>query len=73
MLQEWKTKSALVVVALSLLLAACKKEESAVVAPPAPKELRVFTWSSYLIPEVIAEFEKENKAKVITDYFSSND
>jgi len=63
---------------LVLVVAGCTKKvaEPTPTAPGAasgPRELRVFTWSSYLIPEVIAQFEKENNVKVITDYFSSNE
>jgi spermidine/putrescine transport system substrate-binding protein len=37
------------------------------------RELRVLTWSDYLVPEVMAEFEQENSAKIKLDYFSSNE
>lgn len=37
------------------------------------KELHVFTWSAYLDPAVVAEFEKETGAKVVESNFSSNE
>lgn len=52
---------------LSLFTLGCSKK------PSAKKELRVFTWSSYLSPEVITAFETKHQAKVVLDYFSSNE
>ena len=40
---------------------------------PAPANSEFFTWSEYLKPELIAEFEKENNVKVKTDYFGNNE
>ena len=37
------------------------------------KELQVFTWSDYLDPDVVAEFERETGAKVVESNFSSNE
>lgn len=52
-----------------LNLVACTKKDAA----PKVRELRIFTWSDYLRPELIAEFEKENNAKVKLDFLSSNE
>ena len=35
--------------------------------------LHVYTWSDYLAPEVIAEFEKAHDCKVVIDTFDSNE
>ncbi len=48
-----------------LFLSACTR--------PAPKELRLYTWSEYFDPSVIAQFEKQTGAKVKLDYFASNE
>jgi spermidine/putrescine transport system substrate-binding protein len=40
---------------------------------PSVKELRLYTWSEYFDPAVIAQFEKESGAKVKLDYFASNE
>ena len=68
------------VVALAATLAliasvGCTKKPNApgAAVPGAIRELRVFTWSDYLKDEVLKEFEKENNAKVILDFFSSNE
>jgi spermidine/putrescine transport system substrate-binding protein len=50
-------------------VASCSQKQ----AGTAPRELRVYTWSSYLRPEVIAEFEQETNSKVKLDYFTSNE
>ena len=35
--------------------------------------LHYFTWSDYVGPEILAEFEQREQAKVIVDVFSSNE
>ena len=35
--------------------------------------LHYFTWSDYVGPEILAEFERREQAKVIVDVFSSNE
>ena len=37
------------------------------------EELRIYTWSDYIAPEVIARFEKANGCKVVVDTFDSNE
>ena len=37
------------------------------------EELRIYTWSDYIAPEVIARFEKANNCKVVVDTFDSNE
>ena len=37
------------------------------------EELRIYTWSDYIAPEVIARFEKANGCKVLVDTFDSNE
>ena len=50
--------------ASALLLAGCG----------APKEkLHIFTWSEYIDPEVVAQFERENNCRVVIDIFDSNE
>ena len=38
-----------------------------------PRSLHIYTWSDYLAPEVIAEFEKTHGCKVVIDTFDSNE
>ena len=38
-----------------------------------PKTLYYFTWSDYVGPEVLEEFERRTGAKVVVDTFSSNE
>ncbi|PNY82641.1 polyamine ABC transporter substrate-binding protein [Deinococcus koreensis] len=67
-----------------LLLTACYRVEKPVPAEaasanPAPvargdgKTLRVFIWSEYIDPEIVAAFEKENGVRVILDTYESNE
>jgi spermidine/putrescine transport system substrate-binding protein len=35
--------------------------------------LHIYTWSDYIAPEVIEQFEKENNCKVVIDTFDSNE
>ena len=37
------------------------------------EELRIYTWSDYIAPKVIARFEKANNCKVVVDTFDSNE
>jgi len=37
------------------------------------EELRIYTWSDYIAPEVIRRFEKSNNCKVVVDTFDSNE
>jgi spermidine/putrescine transport system substrate-binding protein len=41
--------------------------------PQSSGELRILTWSDYLVPSVVEDFEKKFNAKVKLDYFSSNE
>jgi spermidine/putrescine transport system substrate-binding protein len=38
---------------------------------PAAEQLNVFTWSEYLPPDVIAEFERRFDCKVVVDFYDS--
>lgn len=55
---------------LLTLLSACtsKNKDASTI-----RELHIYTWSDYLRPELISEFEKENNAKVKLDFLSSNE
>ena len=35
--------------------------------------LHYFTWSDYVGPEILAEFERREQARVVVDLFSSNE
>ena len=64
---------ALTILSLVITSGCTKKSTAPTVANGAIRELRVFTWSDYLKDDVLKEFEKENNAKVILDFFSSNE
>ncbi len=51
-------------VAAAAILAGCGKSS---------RSLHIYTWSDYIAPEVIAEFEKANDCKVVVDTFDSNE
>ena len=53
------------------LLGCTQKEKKSV--PLKSLEIRVFTWSDYLQPSIITDFETQTGAKVTLDYFSSNE
>lgn len=42
-------------------------------APKGPQILHLYTWSDYVDPDVIADFEKQNDCQVVIDYFDSNE
>jgi spermidine/putrescine-binding protein len=42
-------------------------------APGQPATLHYFTWSDYVSPELLAEFEQRHGVKVVVDTFSSNE
>ncbi|MBC7690698.1 MAG: spermidine/putrescine ABC transporter substrate-binding protein [Methylotenera sp.] len=47
---------------------------AATTAATAPvRELHIFIWSDYISDDFIKQFEKENHAKVVLDFFSSNE
>lgn len=57
-------KGILALSAAALLLAGCG----------APTEkLHIFTWSEYIDPELIAQFEEEHNCRVVIDIFDSNE
>ena len=35
--------------------------------------LHVYTWSDYIKPELVAQFERENNCKVVIDTYASNE
>jgi len=51
-------------IAAATILAGCGKNS---------RSLHIYTWSDYIAPEVIAEFEKANDCKVVVDTFDSNE
>jgi spermidine/putrescine-binding protein len=61
-------------VALCLLLA-CQptSEDGTKRTPQARQTLYYFTWSDYVGPELIEEFERQTGAKVVVDTFGSNE
>ena len=40
---------------------------------PAKQTLRIYTWSDYIAPDVVARFEKEYGCKIVIDTFESNE
>ncbi|MBI3441105.1 MAG: extracellular solute-binding protein [Proteobacteria bacterium] len=44
-----------------------------VIARAEEKPLYLYTWDTYVAPELFKKFEKETGVKVITDIYSSND
>ncbi|MBQ4200236.1 MAG: spermidine/putrescine ABC transporter substrate-binding protein [Kiritimatiellae bacterium] len=40
---------------------------------PAKEELHVYTWSDYIAPDVIKQFEERNNCRVVVDTFDSNE
>ena len=50
--------------AAAVILAGCGKSS---------RSLHIYTWSDYIAPAVIAEFEKANGCKVVVDTFDSNE
>ena len=56
-------------IGLLTFLASCTAKQGKI----EPKELRVFTWSSYVLPQVVERFEKAHNAKVKVDFYSSNE
>lgn len=56
-----------------LLLGACTPKQEKTPEAQSTKELRIFVWSDYLAEDVVKEFEQANHAKVVIDYFSSNE
>lgn len=57
---------------LSILALLCMTASGAP-APAAEKQLVVLTWADYIDPQVIAEFERAQHAKVKFTYFESDD
>jgi spermidine/putrescine-binding protein len=58
---------------VSSLFACTQKQDSNSQSKNDNQELRVLTWSEYFDDEVIKSFEEKNHAKVIRDYFASNE
>lgn len=58
--------------ALAALLPACGQPSGNDPAESRPV-LHYFTWSDYVGPEIIQEFERRERAKVVIDTFSSNE
>ena len=65
--------------ACALLLAGCGRNGAPAAAGTVPvttadaKVLNLFTWSDYLAPQTIANFEKETGIKVHVSYFDNNE
>jgi spermidine/putrescine-binding protein len=68
---------ALAVTAGAALVLACSQEPDAVGRGPGtlgfPPTLHYFTWSDYVGPEILAEFERREQVRVVVDVFSSNE
>ena len=47
--------------------------EAAGCSVPVGGELRIYTWSDYIAPEVVAGFERGLGVKVVVDTFDSNE
>lgn len=56
-------KNLLFIILLASALCGCSKKET----------LHIYTWSDYIDPEFIENFEKENNCKVVIDTFDSNE
>ena len=56
-------RAALAAAVSSVVLAGCEKKP----------ELHIYTWSDYIAPEVIEQFEKANGCKIVVDTFDSNE
>ena len=54
--------------AAALALAACGQKPA-----PKPAELRLYNWSDYIDPKILADFTKETGIKVVYDTFDSNE
>ena len=50
---------------LSLFFISCSKKTGNI--------LHVYDWSDYIDPDVVNQFEKENKCKIVFDYYDSNE
>src|SRR5215212_8430864 len=59
------------VVALALALAACSPAGKPASKPST--ELRIYNWSDYIDPALLADFTKETGIKVVYDTFDSNE
>lgn len=60
-----------VFVAIVLVFGGCTKKVDS--ASPAAKVLNLYCWSNYFSPDVIKRFEDQSHAKVVLNYFSSNE
>ncbi len=54
--------------ALAAVLAAC-----AFVGCDSKPELHIYTWSDYIAPDVISDFEEDYKCRIVIDTFDSNE
>jgi len=59
----WKSVLFLAAAAL-VLCAGCSRKEAV---------LHVYTWADYIKPELVQQFEKENRCRVVIDTFDSNE
>ena len=57
---------------MTLFISACTKKPKSNTAGT-NKVLNLYCWSNYFSPEVITRFEQKTSAKVIVNYFSSNE
>src|SRR5262245_36662358 len=57
--------------AAGLLLAGCGRNEAP--KAEAPGELRIYNWSDYIDPALLADFTRETGVKVVYDTFDSNE
>ena len=61
---KYKFLCSLILLSFTLLIG-CKKDEQ--------KILRIYTWTDYIDPKFVEQFEKENNCKVVIDTFDSNE
>ncbi len=67
-----RTLATVLTLAGALLLAGCGDKAAKSVSAPST-ELRIYNWSDYIDPELLAEFTKETGIKVTYDTFDSNE
>lgn len=66
-----KQISGVLLVCMCLIFVACQPEGDA--GRTEPETLHYFTWSDYVGPELLGQFEAESGARVLVDTFSSNE
>jgi spermidine/putrescine transport system substrate-binding protein len=67
-----KIWSHLAVICTSLILCSCEEKQESVLNTE-PPTLHVYMWADYVKPELVKQFEHENKCRVVIDTFDSNE